>query len=151
LSIKINGTDFDTTFDTTTGAIHVRRSLWRNQIQAPKTPSAVRTVELAPELVALISDFAASRKSSFLFGNGAPLSESTARMDLQKKKIFGYHSFRRFRATHLRSFGNVPEEIIKSWLGHTNTSDITDRYSQLGKNQEIRRMWANKVGLGFNL
>jgi hypothetical protein len=55
--------------------------------------------------------------------------------------------FRRFRVTHLVDRA-VPVEIIKAWIGHSKT-DITEKYSRLADRLELRREWAEKVGLGF--
>lgn len=64
-------------------------------------------------------------------------------------KQMGFHAFRRFRATHLRVEG-VPEDFIKFWLGHAD-STITDRYSKMKDRVALRKEWAEKAGLGFDL
>ena len=64
------------------------------------------------------------------------------------KKI-GFHAFRRFRATHLRSEG-VPEDFVTFWLGHKEKT-ITDRYSKMKERLELRKEWAEKAGVGFKL
>ncbi len=51
--------------------------------------------------------------------------------------------------THLRELG-VPEDIIRYWVGHAG-KDITDRYSKLAENVELRKEWALRAGLGFCL
>ncbi len=63
--------------------------------------------------------------------------------------IAGFHSFRRFWTTRRREIG-CPEDIIRFWLGHAG-EDITDRYSKLAENVELRKEWALRAGLGFSL
>ena len=41
----------------------------------------------------------------------------------------GFHGFRRFRATHLRK-QQAPESLIKSWLGRSAKSSVTDLYAR---------------------
>jgi hypothetical protein len=73
----------------------------------------------------------------------------TARQRLEKRGIAGFHSFRRYRITHLRELG-VPEDITRYWAGHEGRG-ITDRYSQLALKSELRKDWAVRAGLGFDL
>jgi hypothetical protein len=40
---------------------------------------------------------------------------------------------------------------LKGWLGHSNGGDITNRYSKLSENLELRRTWAERVGTGLDL
>ena len=148
LAIKLVD-DGGTFLDVAAGTIRVRRSVYDGQEQAPKTPAAVRVVEIHKALAAMLAQFAGNREG-FLFGNGAPLNESTARKHLDKQLPgVGFHAFRRFRTTTLRA-QRVPEDIIRFWLGHSAGS-ITDRYSKLGQDVEVRREWCEKAGLGFQL
>jgi hypothetical protein len=69
-------------------------------------------------------------------------------MKLEGGKAF--HSFRRFRTSHLRK-NRVPWDLQKLWLGHAN-KDVTDRYAeQLKEDVEWRKQEAERVGLGFEL
>jgi integrase len=61
----------------------------------------------------------------------------------------GFHGFRRCRITHLRE-KSVPEDILRFWIGHANTS-TTDGYSKLKTNLAFRKKWAVKAGLGFTI
>ena len=126
-------------------AVNVRTSVWRRQEQAPKTISALRTVEIAGPAAKCIEEFAKGR-SGYLFGNGKPPSESTLRDHLAEAGLPGSHAFRRFRATHLRK-NRVQEDLIRSWLGHSSRS-VTDNYSKLSEDVEYRREVAERVGLG---
>jgi integrase len=149
LAIKLIDDGVGTFFDSANAAIHIRQSVFQGQTQMPKTPAAVRTVEIPKKLAAVLAQFAGKREG-FLFGNGAPLNESTARKHLDKQLPgVGFHAFRRFRTTTLRT-KRVPEDIIRFWLGHSPGS-ITDRYSKLGLDAEVRREWCERCGLGFSL
>jgi hypothetical protein len=73
----------------------------------------------------------------------------TATARLKKHGILGFHSFRRYRITRLRELG-TPEDIVRYWVGHAGEG-ITDRYSKLAENVELRKQWALRARLGFDL
>jgi integrase len=93
--------------------LHVRRSIWRGQEQQPKTPSAIRDVDVAEPLAQLLKQYAAD-KSRYLFAtkSGRPLGQRNVLRALHAtgKKV-GLHSFRRFRTGTLRR-ARVPEDLI---------------------------------------
>jgi integrase len=60
----------------------------------------------------------------------------------------GFHAFRRFRATWLRK-QRVPEDLIKSWLGHSKKKSITDEYSKLSEDLAYRLEESERIGTGF--
>ena len=88
---------------------------------------------------------------AFLFqstsGRAMHLRTATAR--LKKHGIPGFHAMRRHRITRLRELG-TPEDIVRFWSGHAGQG-ITDRYSKLAENIELRKEWALRAGLGFSL
>ena len=61
----------------------------------------------------------------------------------------GFHSFRRFRVTHLRK-NRVPEDLLRFWIGHADKS-VTDHYSKVKEDVEFRKVCAENVGFGFEL
>ena len=132
--------------------VFVRRSIWHGQEQQPKTPNAVRVVDIAEPLARLLRDYVAG-KSGYLFAtsSGRPLGQRNVLRTLQAtdKKI-GFHAFRRFRTETLRR-ARVPEDLVKLWLGHSKKS-VTDLYAG-GLQNDIawRQEWAERVGLGFSL
>lgn len=131
-------------------AVTVHTSLWRRREQDPKTIAAIRTVELAGPASKRIAEFAKGRSAGgFLFGNGSPPSEGTFRNRLDKIGVPGFHAFRRWRTTWLRK-NRVQEDIIKFWLGHSD-STVTDGYSKLSEDVAYRREIAETIGVGFNL
>jgi integrase len=132
--------------------LSVRRSIWRGQEQQPKTPNAVRDVDIAEPLACRLHDYVADR-SGYLFaaGSGKPLQQRNVLRSLHAtgKKV-GFHAFRRFRTETLRR-AQVPEDLIKFWLGHSKTT-VTDFYAGgLTKDLAWRREWCDRVGLGFQL
>jgi integrase len=130
--------------------LHVKRSIWHGQEQAPKTPNAVRVVDIAEPLAHLLRECVA-RKSEYLFAakGGRPLQQRNVIRALHAtgKKV-GLHAFRRFRTETLRR-SRVPEDLTKLWLGHSKQT-VTDFYaSGLQKDEAWRREWCDRAGLGF--
>ena len=84
--------------------LRVRRSIWQGKEQEPKTPNAVREIDLPESLAQLLREYAAN-KSGYLFAtsSGCPLAQRNVLRALHAtgKKI-GLHSFRRFRTETLR-------------------------------------------------
>jgi integrase len=132
--------------------LHVKRSIWHGQEQDPKTPNAVRVVDIAEPLAELLRECVAS-KSDYLFAakGGRPLQQRNVIRALHAtgKKV-GLHAFRRFRTETLRR-ARVPEDLTKLWLGHSKQT-VTDFYaSGLQKDEAWRREWCDRAGLGFSL
>jgi len=132
--------------------IHVRKSIWRGQLQEPKTRNAVRDVDV-PEVLADALRTYIVGKSGYIFATakGNPLSQRNVLRALHAtgKKI-GLHAFRRFRTETLRR-ARVPEDLIKLWLGHSKET-ITDYYATgLEKDLAWRQQWCESAGLGFSL
>lgn len=184
LAIKLGPqSDDHTTISEDCRTIYVRKSVFGQNEQPPKTAAAIREIDLDPALAAYIKEYIGDRKEGWLFPSdtGKPLlqrnilrdslhSIEVGRKALQTyrkvngkqikhilfpaiqgvtgKKI-GFHAFRRFRATHLRAEG-VPEDFVQFWLGHKEKT-ITDRYSKMKERLELRKQWAEKTGLGFQL
>jgi integrase len=157
LAIRVAGGQDQTSWDQESSSIRVRSSVYKGKEQSRlKTPSARRTADLDPQLNGLIAQFVAANKippGAFLFqartGRSMHLVTATARLAKHGERAKGFHAFRRFRITHLREFG-VREEIIRFWVGHS-AKGITDKYSKLAENAELRKQWASKCRLGFDL
>jgi hypothetical protein len=155
LSIHVAGAEDETSWDAAAATIRVRSSIYEGAEQhRVKTQAAKRVVDLDPRLNAAIDRFVAEQNiqpGAFLFqsrsGRAMHLRTATAR--LKKHAIQGFHTFRRFRITRLRDIG-CPEDVIRFWVGHAG-KDITDRYSKLAENVELRKEWARRAGLGFEL
>jgi integrase len=128
-------------------SVYVTRSVWHGNEQDPKTPAAVREVDIAEPLASLLRAYAAHKvPDEFLFAtkSGKPIAQRNA---LRAAGV-GLHAFRRFRAEMLRRVG-VPQDIERGWLGHAKTT-VGDLYAAGLDNDRVRRReWCDKVGLGF--
>jgi integrase len=138
--------------------LFVRQSVWDGNRQEPKTPSAIRDIDLCPVLAGVLKMFVGDRKSGLLFSNqaGNPLSQT----NLLRRNLHpilrelgvaqcGFHAFRRFRTTRLRK-QRAPEDLIQFWLGHANKT-VTDEYAKLFEDVEFRKEVVDSVGLGFEI
>lgn len=114
-------------------------------IRHGKTDAATRIVDLHPTLNMFLAetlDIDATR----LF----PASDDMYADHLREAVGFSdFHRFRRFRLTHLDN-QNVPVGLKKFWAGHA-AADVTERYNKVGKDIAVRKEWAEKAGLGFDL
>jgi hypothetical protein len=157
LAVRFGPVDEDqTAFIAADSVIKVRASIYRGEERRGtlKTSNARRDVDLDSKLSAAIAKFIEAsgiRPGQFLFqsatGNVACLQTLTMR--LKRRAVPGFHAFRRFRATRLRFVG-VSEDVIRFWLGHAGAG-ITDRYSKLAEYTALRKEWATRAGLGFDL
>lgn len=138
--------------------IFVRQSVWEGMKQDPKTRAAVRDVDLCLTLAEMLGNFVGERRTGLLFVNGKdkPLAQSNVlRRSLHpllkelKAEKAGFHSFRRFRTTHLRK-SRTPEDLLRFWIGHADKT-ITDTYCKVQEDTAFRKEVADKVGLGFVL
>jgi integrase len=132
--------------------LSVRRSVWHGQEQVPKTPNAIRVIDIPKPLAQLLRGYVAN-KSGYLFvaKSGLPVQQRNALRALHTSgKKVGLHAFRRFRAETLRR-ARVPEDLIKLWLGHSKQT-VTDFYAMgLERDEAWRRDWCERAGLGFLL
>jgi hypothetical protein len=110
--------------------VHVRRSIWRGQEQAPKTANVVRVVDI-PEVLARVLRPYLSRIGGYLFATkeGRPLQQRNVLRVLHTRKPVGFHSFRLFRLTWLRK-NSFPKDLERYWMGHA-PEEIGDLYSKL--------------------
>jgi integrase len=131
--------------------LHVNRSVWGGQEQAPKTSSAIRVIDLPQPLAWMVREFI-SNKEGYLFATakGKPLQpRNVLRVLHATGKAVGFHAFRRYRAAVLRK-AQVPEDLIGLWLGHAQ--NLTDRYAgQLREDMAYRGEWCKRAGLGFSV
>lgn len=155
LSLRVQGNQQQTSWNESAASIDVRSSIHRGKEQPRvKTRASIRTVDLDPQLNALIAGFVCESKTqpgAFLFQSrsGRAMHLITASVRLKKHDVKGFHAFRRFRITHLREHG-VPEDILRFWVGHAGAG-ITDRYSKLAERVELRKQWCERAGLGFEI
>ncbi len=142
-ALALKATDFSSGFR----VLYVTRSIWHGREQDPKIPSAVREVDVAEPLAALLKTYAEG-KLGYLFAtrSGRPLGQR----NVNRAAGVGLHAFRRFRSETLRR-ARVPEDLIGLWLGHAPKS-VTDIYANgLQHDLAWRREWCDRVGLGFSI
>lgn len=152
LALKMGPSLNSSYWDPNQNTLVILKALWRGQEQTTKTVAGVREIDLAPNLgTYLINRLADRAPDSFLFVDEKerPLAVHVARYVAETLKIPGFHSFRRFRITHLENMG-VPQGLIRYWAGHADR-DVHDRYVKLGNDIQIRKEWAKRAGLGFEL
>jgi integrase len=132
--------------------LSVRRSIYHGKEQQPKTPAAVREVDIAEPLGQLLLGHVAG-KTGYLFAtrDGRPIQQRNALRALHRtgKKV-GFHAFRRFRTETLRR-ARIPEDLVNLWLGHSKKT-VTDFYADGLKNDLAwRREWCERADLGFSI
>jgi integrase len=100
----------------------------------------------------MLKELIGERKDGFVFRNakGRPLAQSNVLrrslhpvLESLSVPKAGFHSFRRFRATHL-SKSRVPESLVKFWMGHSETNQ-TEEYMKLFDEVEYRREVADTI------
>jgi integrase len=138
--------------------LSVEQSVFAGMVQAPKTKSAYRQVDLCSPLAEMLKEFIGNRKSGLVFSNqcGNPFLQTNIlrrkfhpllkKLGIAKQ---GFHGTRRLRLTWLRK-QHTPDDLIRLWLGHSSTA-IGDRYSKLSEDIVFRQEVAEKVGLGFSV
>jgi len=131
--------------------VYINKSIWGGQEQTPKTPAAIRTVDIPETLAQVLRSYAVGR-NGYLFATakGRPLQSRNVLRSLHAtgKKI-GLHAFRRFRLTWLRKNG-VPKDLERIWMGHA-PEEIGDIYSKLKEDEVYRREWCERAGIGFSV
>jgi len=133
--------------------LSVQRSVWHGQEQEPKTPAAIRVIDVPETLAALLREWTAG-KTGYLLptkkGN-RPLAQRNVLRALHDTGVkVGFHALRRFRAQVLRR-ARVPEDLIGLWLGHAPRT-VTDLYANgLKHDLAWRKEWAERAGLGFSV
>jgi integrase len=127
-------------------------------VGSPKTKYSYRTVDLHPDVAALLKQFIGNRKTGFIFqtSSGRPLGQSNILrrefhplLESSDIEPCGFHAFRRFRNTHLDN-SLCPNGLIKFWMGHS-PKDMTDYYNKVARDLQFRRDVARSMGVGFDV
>jgi integrase len=139
--------------------ITVRKQAYRGRVsERLKTTNAHRVVDVYSTVAIHLVSFIGNR-TGLLFptSTGRAHSHSNVRNRMLYPVLkemgvaqTGFHGFRRFRATHLRK-QQAPESLIKSWLGHSAKSSVTDLYDCSQEDGKYRKQVAEQVGIGFEL
>ena len=123
-----------------------------------KTKNGERQVDLCSKLAEMLGEFVGERTSGLLFrsSTGAQLLQSNTLsdslhpvLDYLAHERGGFNIFRRFRLTHLETSG-CPDALKHFWSGHAH-KHVSERYVKLAEDRDFRLMWAEKIGLGFEL
>jgi integrase len=132
--------------------LHIQRSVWNGTPQAPKTKNAVRIIDIHDELAKVLREHVLQTDTYLITSrNGTPLNQRNLLKVLHCTGVkVGFHALRRFRTETLRR-ARVPEDLIRLWLGHSSAS-VTDLYAEgLQNDEQWRRDWCDRAGLGFVL
>jgi hypothetical protein len=139
--------------------LYIVQKAKRGEIQPYlKTKAGTREVDLCSQLANMLRDFVGERPAELLFhsSTGAQLLQSnTLRdslhpiLDYLAHERGGFNIFRRFRLTHLEK-SDCPEPLKHFWSGHA-PKHVSERYVKLTQERDFRLMWAEKIGLGFEL
>lgn len=141
-------------------SVDVEQSVWggNNKVGLPKTENAERTVDLHPDVSALLRQFIGTRTTGFIFQTSSrtPVTQTNLlRRELHPLltklgiPLCGFHAFRRFRNTHLRQT-RCPDSVLKFWMGHAD-EDMSDHYDFSCEDLQYRRDVAKAMGLGFEV
>ena len=115
-------------------------------VSLPKTKAGVREVDLSREL----NDYLKKIFPVDAYAPMFPQAINSYRERLEANGIQeGFHSFRRFRLTHLDG-ANVPQGLQRFWTGHA-AGNVHESYVKSGEKLQERKEWAEKAGLGFVL
>jgi integrase len=124
-----------------------------------KTAAAKRQIDLHPDIAEYLQRYTAG-KSGLLFdtANGTPhlygnledrwLTPRLVKLGLDEEGM-GWHSFKRFRKTWLRG-ARCLEDLNNFWMAHKPTT-MSEVYSHLHEEQQLRLDEAKRVGYGFTL
>src|SRR5260370_35284111 len=102
--------------------------MWHGKEQDPKSPAAVRDVDIPEKLALLLAEFIGDRKDGLLFctDNGKPLCPWNLLRDvlhpiLRKLKYpqMGFHFLRRFRESVLQ-MSEARSFLVNDWMAHGN-------------------------------
>jgi integrase len=118
-----------------------------------KTRAAKRDVDVCSDVATQIHEFIRG-KSGLLFAtsNGSPHLVGNLRTRWLQERFpdYGFHSFRRYRVTHLEAV-RAHGHLTKVWTGHA-LSGVTEQYAEsLKRNLTLRLAEVEKVGTGLAL
>jgi integrase len=118
--------------------IRINKSMYKQQVQTPKSKNATRWVVVRPEVLAMLRAHLGTRTSGLIFRTrrGTPLSKDVVNQKhlypLLEKLSFekgGMHGFRHHRVSTLVMAG-VSKDVIKNQIGH-GSEEMIKRYTHL--------------------
>ncbi len=139
--------------------LYIVQKAKRGEIQPYlKTKNGTREVDLCRQLAGMLCEYVGNRRTGLLFhsSTGAQLLQSNALsdslhpiLDYMAHERGGFNIYRRFRLTHLEK-SDCPEPLKHFWSGHA-PKHVSERYVKLIQDRDFRLMWAERIGLGFEL
>jgi integrase len=128
-------------------------------VQHLKTDAAKREIDLHPDIAEYLRKYVTEKKGLlFKTANNTPhlngnlearwLTPRLEKMGLDEKGM-GWHAFKRFRKTWLRS-RRCLEDINNFWMAH-KPQTMSELYSHLHEELQLRLDEAERVGYGFVL
>ena len=153
IALRIDGGEEDTCWVPAENLIRVRKSIYRGQLQLPKTEASQRVIDLSTPLQDMLAEFAKGRQPrEFLFAtrSGKPLEPSHVRKYIMLPNgIQGAHVLRRSRMTWLEEQG-CPRGLRDVWMGHAGIGTAS-KYDKTAEDREFRRKQVERIGTGLNL
>ncbi len=116
--------------------IRIRRSTYRLQEVTPKSQAGHRLIDVDPDTMTMLKEYLANRQTGRVFQtkNKTPLVVNNVNRHVLKPlckelkiPLGTTHAFRHGRISVLQQ-NNVPGDLIKKWVGHTNLK-TTSRYT----------------------
>jgi integrase len=156
LALKIGETGADeecTVWDRENRVILVRKSVYRGQLQLPKTLAAIRAVDLSTPVQNMLIEFSKGRQPGefvFVTKTGKPLDPSHVQRFITKKNgVPGAHALRRYRLTWLEE-QECPRGLEAFWMGHSS-GDMRGRYDKTAEDREFRHRQVDRIETGLEL
>ncbi len=150
--------------DLSTGALRIRRAIYRGEVGEPKTHAGRRLVVLPPEVCAILRELGPGEADAWVFpsAEGTPLS--TGILNKPISRALGRISIKRRLTTHglRRTFNSLalqvaPAETVRKVIGHADAAMTlhylhvdTEQRRQLGegvfgKIREVEGKWKPEV------
>lgn len=149
LALKIDQEGESSYWDKDKAAIIVKRALYRGYEQSTKTQAGVREVDIHEDVNRFLLEMVDYKGFMFQGEDGRPVDLQTCYDEAKRCGVPGFHSFRRFRVTHIENEG-VPRGLQLFWTGHAG-KDVHDRYVKLDRDVQARKDWAAKCAYGFRI
>jgi integrase len=153
LALKIGGGEDDSCWAPAENLIRVRKSIYRGQLQLPKTESSKRIVDLSTPVQNMLTNFADGRQPRellFATKSGKPLEPSHVRKYIMLPNgIQGAHVLRRSRLTWLEEQG-CPQGLRDAWMGHAGVG-MASKYDKTAEDREFRRKQVERIGTGLEI
>lgn len=132
--------------------LKIEESLWRGELQDPKTESSKRTIYISDYLAGRLAVLMHGKApNDFIFANpdGSPWTYSAALAIFQGYQVLagiepiGFHAFRRSNITYCTKRLHIPEGILGFRVGHLSGGMTLGVYLQ--DMDDSDKPWRNKI------